>query len=102
MKDVVNLVKKCDKSMSTSDYVRVHYSARLYFSTKVVKLVDTFLLLPPECEVLLEELYQALCLAKLFLFKLINLVEGCLDGTICNLNRTSRVADIFVPQDGEI
>ena len=72
-------------------------------SSQVVNLViRIFLFFFPECEVLLEELNDALGVTEVVLLELIDLVESRLEGVVCELAGLRVVLQHLVVEDGEV
>ena len=70
--------------------------------SQVIDLVVALLLFFPEGEVLLEELDDALGVAEVVLLKLIDFVEGLLEGVVSELASFGVVLQDFVVEDGEV
>ena len=65
-------------------------------------MVVTLFFLLPEGEVLLEELDDALGVAEVILLKLIDLIEGLLEGRVGELTCTSVILENLVVEDGVV
>ena len=70
--------------------------------SQVIDLVVAFLLFFPEGQVLLEKFDDALGIAEVVLLKLIDFVEGLLEGVISELASFGVVLQDFVVEDGEV
>ena len=70
--------------------------------SQVIDLVVAFLLFFPEGQVLLEKFDDALGIAEVVLLKLIDFVEGLLEGAISELASFGVVLQDFVIEDGEV
>ena len=70
--------------------------------SQVIDLVVALLLFFPEGQVLLEKLDDALGIAEVVLLKLVNFVEGLLEGVIGELASFGVVLQDFVIEDGEV
>ena len=71
-------------------------------TSQVVDLVIAFLFFLPESQVLLEKLDDALSIAEVVLFELINLVEGLLESVVGKFASLGMVLEHLVVEDGEV
>ena len=71
-------------------------------TSQVVDLVIALLLFFPESQVLLEKLDDALSIAEVVLLELVNLVEGLLKSTVCELTSLCMVLKYFIVEDREV
>ena len=71
-------------------------------TSQVVDLVIALLLFFPECQVLLEELNDALGVTEVVFLELIDLVEGHLEGAVCQLACLGVILEDLVVKDREV